>query len=292
MADCEEGLVGTARVPAPMPVKPRTIFFEACVLGLLGPTTLSLIIPGLVGEDLAVKSGMGLMWSFMPWATMLFFTCLVCGPLAPVKKVIPSLKTMVLGKAIPEPTADGVRLVFDDHGMARTVYAKYRPLGIVHAATAPNVVSGFSINSYAKAELGVQVGWRLTCIGDADLVGGLGFEGLTGALHKHMRDLPVWPLPLQFAEQHSSEPKMIEFVERPLGLVFNPRSRTEVHDIHDNSPAQREGVQPGWRLTKIGDYDVHENHGFSELITHLKRAIQPLDEAGKISPGIQIAIVN
>jgi len=174
---------------------------------------------------------------------------------------------------VPEP--DGVKLVFDDSGTTRTVYAKYQPLGF-GLGTGQTVVQSFRINSYAKMSLGVQIGWRLTHVGSEDL-SGKSKEDVASRLRQFTHTLPVWPLPLEFVAKASSEPIVLEFTEKPIGITFQSSDPTEVTQVLTNGIAASKGVQPGWKLTKVGEIEVHKST-VPEIKEYLKEATMSLTE--------------
>jgi len=279
MDSCEEGCADSTDTQAPKPREQHVCDLASTILALLALATFCLAVAKvveLVDKDPAVKWDSRWIWLFVPMVAGLVLCCLLCWIHAINKKHPLSYKVLRPMDAMPQPK--GLRLVFDDCGTAKAVYAKHRPLGIKHFHQAPIVVASFPINSYAKLKLGVKKGWELTHIGNEELSADADYEEVLCELNSRMKDLPLWPLPLTFVERHSSEPRVVRFQERPLGIEFNPAKPTEVHSVLDSSPAQQEGVQLGWRLTKIGDYDVPENQSFSDLAMLLKQAVEPLNE--------------
>jgi len=184
---------------------------------------------------------------------------------------------------VEEPKPDGLRLDFEDeNGLTKTVYAKWRPLGIKHKFVAPIVAHDFTINSYAKQELGVKDGWKLTRIGDEELNDNPNFEEVNGKLHDYMKDFRLWPLPIEFAEdREGNERKTINFVERPIGIEFKNRAPIEVEKIFEGSPAAETGVQVGWDVIKIGEFEVQATTTFHEVMTAFKEGVTPLDDLGR-----------
>jgi len=183
----------------------------------------------------------------------------------------------------PEPEKpEGLRLDFQDDKIKRTVYAKWRPLGIKHNHVAPIISNDFTINSYAKTALGVKEGWELTRVGDEELNDNKDFEAVNSKLVKHMKDFPLWPLSLEFRKTYTSgNPVSVPFVERPIGIEFTNRAPIKVSKVYGDSPAACAKVKEGWYLTKIGEADVTRSCNFSEVITLLKEGVTPLDDYGK-----------
>jgi len=239
-----------------------------------------------VGPTIA-RIDLGWPWWLTLLAALLVLCCCFCCLFQVMQKPKPTYEPMPV-QPEPEPPRpepeeekpDGLRLDFNDRGTIKTVYAKYRPLGIKHNFVAPIIAHDFTINSYAKQELGVKDGWELTRIDEEELNGSSNFERVNGKLSHHLKDFPLWPLPLEFRRSDSSK-TVIEFVERPIGLEFTNVAPIEVRKIYDGSPAQRQGVELGWVLTKIGECDVHENHDFRQVMKVFKEGVDAIDDSGK-----------
>jgi len=183
----------------------------------------------------------------------------------------------------PEPEKpEGLRLDFEDEQVKRTVYAKWRPLGIKHNHVAPIVSNDFTINSYAKMALGVREGWKLTRVADEELNDSTDFDAVNDKLATHMKDFPLWPLNLEFRKTYTTgTPVRVAFVERPIGIEFTNRAPIKVSKVYGDSPAACLNVKEGWYLTKIGEADVTKSSNFTEVITLLKEGVCPLDDFGK-----------
>mmetsp|Transcript_77622 Transcript_77622/g.180036 ORF Transcript_77622/g.180036 Transcript_77622/m.180036 type:complete len:481 (-) Transcript_77622:83-1525(-) len=171
----------------------------------------------------------------------------------------------------------GVRLDFESEGRISSVFAKYRPLGTQHSSEAPCVVCGFTVNSYAEAELGVQKGWKLVRIGGEQLDDGS--IAVRDKLDECMDDLPTWPLLLEF-KQSGGGSKVCSFSEGPIGLELAQTEPTKVARVHKGGKALSAGIREGWTLTKIGSCEVSENQGYWELSTTLEEAVKALDISG------------
>merc|ERR550532_3245988 len=182
----------------------------------------------------------------------------------------------------PEPEVpDCLRLDFEEKdGTRRTVYAKWRPLGIKHEFIAPIAAHDFTINSYAKMELKVKEGSKLVRIGDEELEENPNFDKVDAKLAYHMKELPLWPLPIEFRRSHGAEQvATVRFAERPLGIEFTNRAPIRVGRVCGSSPAERGGVREGWCVTRIGEADVRENTNFREVVGLFKEGVQPLDKS-------------
>mmetsp|Transcript_91653 Transcript_91653/g.285664 ORF Transcript_91653/g.285664 Transcript_91653/m.285664 type:complete len:1020 (-) Transcript_91653:377-3436(-) len=246
-----------------------------------------------VGPTIA-RLDLGLPWWLALLAALLALCCCFCCLYRVMRKPKPVYKPMPPAETTPEPQPapalpqspppkpEGLRLDFNDNGAIRTVYAMYRPLGVKHNYMAPIIAHDFTINSYAKQELGVKDSWKLTRIADEELNEDSNFDRVNSKLSSYMKDFPLWPLPLEFRKSvDGSNTHVIKFVERPIGLEFSNVAPIQVGKIYPDSPAARQGVEVGWFLTRIGDFDVHENHNFREVMKYFKEGVQPLDDSGK-----------
>uniref|UniRef100_A0A7S4W516 PDZ domain-containing protein n=1 Tax=Alexandrium monilatum TaxID=311494 RepID=A0A7S4W516_9DINO len=258
-----------------------------------------------VGPTIA-KVNLGMPWWLALFAALLVLCCCFCCLYRVMEKPRPIYRPMPTVEAEPEPPVkaepeppkpepvskpltppppprpEGLRLDFDDRGTIRTVYARYRPLGIKHNRVAPIVAHAFTVNSYAKEELKVKDGWTLVAIDGVDLQNRTDFDAVEAELHRHMQGFPLWPLPLEFRLGESDSSKRVEkFVERPIGLEFLNVAPIRVGKIYPDSPAEMQGVQVGWVLTKIGERDVHENHDFREVMGVFKEGVEALDDKGR-----------
>jgi len=185
--------------------------------------------------------------------------------------------------------AAGLRLDFMDDGRVVTVYAEHYPLGIKHDDNNAVVVSGFLANSYAKANLGVQIGWRLVRIDNAVLGDSLKSQALTELLDMHMRGLPTWPLGITFrpSTRSSAEAdKVCVFTEKPLGIELANGAPARVRRIQAGSPAQAAGVCDGWVIVSIGQDPVQPGTVFKETLDQLQQATTALPSSGKDFKGI------
>uniref|UniRef100_A0A7S1Q2G1 Uncharacterized protein n=1 Tax=Alexandrium catenella TaxID=2925 RepID=A0A7S1Q2G1_ALECA len=216
------------------------------------------------------------------------FACLfqVMKKPAPVYKPMPPVETTPepeppAPEPVPEPKPEGLRLDFNDKGTIRTVYAKYRPLGIKHEFVAPIIVDDFTINAYAETELGVKAGWKLVRIDEEELNNNPNFDEVNDKITHHMKDFPLWPLPIEFRKNvDDTEKRVVKFVERPIGLEFTNLAPIQVGKVYEGSPADQK-VEVGWFITKIGKADVHSSHDFREVMGNLKEGVQPLTDNGK-----------
>jgi hypothetical protein len=239
-----------------------------------------------VGNIIAVIE-VGLPW----WTTLVCFLLALCCMMGcffqmmkkpvpppepePVVEVEEELKP--LKKRLQEPAKQGCRLDFErPDGSIHTVYAQFRPLGIHHGSKAPLVANSFNINSYAQDALRVQQGYVVVKIA-GDSVKGHDWDTLSSKLNKHLAQFPIWPLEIEFRETLESEPQVVTFVERPIGLEFYRTAPIQVETVSPNSPAAAKGVSNRWYITKIGDKDVRGNDNFKQVRDYLKEGIQPLD---------------
>mmetsp|Transcript_19340 Transcript_19340/g.53153 ORF Transcript_19340/g.53153 Transcript_19340/m.53153 type:complete len:985 (-) Transcript_19340:334-3288(-) len=225
-----------------------------------------------------------------PWWLFLLFSlvvlcCLLCALFQVMKKPMPYTPMEPEPPAPePEPVPEGVRLDFDENGTIHTVYATYRPLGIKHNELAPIVAHDFTLNSYAKMDLKVQEGWKLSRVADEELGDSTDFAHISHKLAEELKDYPVWPLPLMFKKQGedaSAEEVTVKFVERPLGLEFSNHAPIEIKKVYEDSPAHAAGIDVGWLLTGIGEYDVHSNSNFRDVMKRFKEGVEAVDDSGK-----------
>jgi len=179
---------------------------------------------------------------------------------------------------------------FTSGDRVHTVYPKYRPLGIKHGFTAPIVVNGFTVNSYAKRDLGVNIGWKLVRIGNKDLNDNLRFGEVNDLLSDFVKNFPVYPLTLEFVEEargrkaSSSQPpppQSFRFSDRPIGIDFSMRAPFKVTNVHEDSPAHQQGIEVGWQLTKIGNWEVENAVSAREVLTNFNEGVQALDCCGR-----------
>mmetsp|Transcript_19341 Transcript_19341/g.53157 ORF Transcript_19341/g.53157 Transcript_19341/m.53157 type:complete len:988 (-) Transcript_19341:55-3018(-) len=229
-----------------------------------------------------------------PWYLFLLFClmvlcCLLCCLFQVMKKPMPYTPMEPEPPApepepVPEEKPDGLRLDFEENGTIHTVYAKYRPLGIKHGNLAPIIAHEFTVNSYAKMDLKVQKDWKLVKIDEEDVGDNTDFPHVEEKLNEHMKDFPLWPLHLQFKKHHEdpdSEEIELKFLHRPLGLEFTNNAPIEIKKVHDASPAHHAGVQVGWLLTGVGDWDVHAQTNFRDVMKYFKEGVKPLEEQHK-----------
>jgi len=170
-----------------------------------------------------------------------------------------------------------------------TVYPKYRPLGIKHGFTAPIFVNGFTVNSYAKRELGVEIGWKLVRVGNTDLDENPHFGEVNDYLSDFVKNFPVYPLILEFSEgarRHKAPssrpaPQTFRFSDRPIGIDLSMRAPFRVTKVHEDSPAHQQGILVGWELIKIGDWEVENAATAREVLTNFNEGVQALDCCGR-----------
>lgn len=198
-------------------------------------------------------------------------------PVAVAPVAVASKPKPIVKPALKAPS--GLRLDWDDNGTIRTTYARHRSLGIKHNYTAPIVVTDFTCNSYAKMDMGVQRGWKLTRIGDEELNDSNDFDYVNQRLNNHMQDFPVWPLALEFRKNpEDKETHVYKFSNRPLGVEFTNMAPIQIDRVYEDSPAAAHNMELGWYLTKIGDRDVHENTNFREVLQYFKEGVQGLQD--------------
>lgn len=219
----------------------------------------------------------------MPWWTMFLvglstLCCCLCCLFFVMAKPKPAYTPMPPVEE-PPPAPDGLRLDFEENGEVHTVYAKWRPLGIKHEDVAPIIAHEFTINSYAKDDLGVKKGWKLRRIGDEELEDNPNFGEVNSKLHDWMKDFPLWPLPMVFSDGGVS--KDAKFVERPIGIEFSNSAPIKVTTVYEGSPAAEQGITEGMTVTKIGEADVRDNTDFRKVMEIFYEGVQPLDHQGK-----------
>lgn len=181
-------------------------------------------------------------------------------------------------------TSAGLRLDFMDDENVVTVYAQYYPLGIKHNNDNAAIVSGFSANSYAKAGLGVQMGWRLVCIDRAMLSNALKPHALMEVLDLHMKDLPSWPLEITFrpsARVSAEADKVCVFSQKPLGIELANKLPARVRRIQAGSLAEAAGVRNEWLIVSIGQFPVQPGTALKEVLGHLQEATAALPWGGR-----------
>jgi len=169
-------------------------------------------------------------------------------------------------------------LDFDTGSEIVTIVPEYRPLGIKHNNVAPIVVREFTVNSYAKNKLPIQKDWKLVAINGEQLNDSTNFKEVSEKLGNYMKELPLWPLPLDF-KLKTGEVKQLEFTQRPIGVEFERRTPIRVSDVTPGSPASIAGVQTGWEVTKIGDQDTDRKRPYAEVLAIFKEGVTGIDRA-------------
>jgi len=238
------------------------------------------LLPGMKVGDQQVGSSIATIDAGTPWwiwllCIMSILCCCLCCLFCIMKKQLP-----VKGEENPEAELVGTGLDFDTGEEIRTIFPKYRPLGIKHDHEAPIIVKEFTINSYAKSELDIQKGWKLVAINGEQLNDSTDFGWVSNKLGDYMKDFPLWTLALEFKGK-GNDVIMSEFLSRPIGVEFENRSPIRVSSVVQGSPADKKGIKPGMLLTKIGQEDVSGKRPYKEVLNLFKEAVISLDTADK-----------
>lgn len=176
---------------------------------------------------------------------------------------------------VETPRPSGVPIYFDDE----PYYLEYRPIGIKFRTRAPIQIEEFVFNSYGKT-LGLRKGQTLTRIGDLDVREDHDFEMVSDDLTDALKDLPVWPLRLDFrTDASTNEIRTFNFTERPLGIMFSHHLPVTIEKFRPYSLAERCGVQLHWEIVRIADEEttpqaMKNNHG----IEHSHAAYEHVDK--------------
>jgi len=168
---------------------------------------------------------------------------------APAAVPVPILTPSPLESPVESPRR-GVQLFFD-----HTPYDfDYRPVGIIFCPDKPIRIESFAFNSYAKT-FGLTEEQRLTRIKEFDIKGNHDHSHVESVLADAMKDLPYWPLKIVFRTPIGGIEE-IEFVQKPLGMLFTEKMPFTVRKFRPYSLAQRMGVQAGWEIVRIADEDT------------------------------------
>jgi len=210
-----------------------------------------------------------------------------CGGADSRMSATPQMTTEPADENPDDEEPEGVRLNFVAGDDVHTVYAQYKPLGIIHDSSQPAVVDGFFCNSYAEA-LGVQQGWRLQQVDYEELDNGMSSAALEEFLHSHLAELSTWPLNLAFkspaGRDGSNGTTVCTFTEQPLGFLLANRV-PKITKVCAGSPAHTMGIKEGWILVSIGEQVVSPDSNTKEIVSMLREAVALLPDSGaKFAP--------
>jgi len=260
------------------------------------------LVPGakvgdqMEGSDIAIID-MGPPWWVWLLSCVAGLCCILCclygvmkkqtpyTPMPPPKE--PDEKPKPKPVPAPPPKPEGLRLDFEKDGNIKTVYAKYRPLGIKHNDEAPIISHDFTVNSYAEIDLEVPQHWKLIRIDDEVLNDTEDFKKVSTLLHNKMKDFPIWKLPIDIQQTIDgvATRKTLKFAQRPLGMEFSNNAPIHISKVYDGSPAAKlqetDGEIDQWFIVKIGKEDVKDNTDFREVMKILREGVMALDDSGK-----------
>jgi len=200
-------------------------------------------------------------------------------------KALPPVKD-ALPPPPPPPAAvpPGLRLDFDDHlGNIKTIYATYRPLGIINRESAPINVDDLTFNSYAMS-MGVRETWTIVRVGNVDVRGKTNYSEVKGLVNDGLKNYPIWPLKMELTKAGTGEKKEYSFPCRPLGFEFDNKAPIRVKQVYPNSQAQAMGMKDHlrdketWALTNLNNTDLPpEEHDFQKVFGMMKDGVRALD---------------
>merc|ERR1719410_1594689 len=216
-------------------------------------------------------------WSYLLGLLAIIFCCLCCLLFFFCFKRKPVLEDESRTEPLLEEAEEAAGLDFDNGSEIITVFPEWRPLGIKHNNIAPIVVNEFTVNSYAKNKLPIQIGWKLVAIGGEQLNDSTDFKEVSEKLGDYMQELPLWPLPIDFRLK-TGEVKRFEFIQRPIGIEFERKSPIRVSAVAPGSPASVQGVQTGWQVIKIGDEDTDGKRPYKEVLNIFKEGVTAVDK--------------
>jgi len=76
-------------------------------------------------------------------------------------------------------------------------------------------------------------------------------------LHNAIKDLPYWPLRVDFKIPSTGEVRTYYFKERPIGIMFTQHHPIKVEQFRPYSLAQRTtDIQKGWEIVRVADEDT------------------------------------
>mmetsp|Transcript_49834 Transcript_49834/g.113432 ORF Transcript_49834/g.113432 Transcript_49834/m.113432 type:complete len:294 (-) Transcript_49834:161-1042(-) len=183
----------------------------------------------------------------------------------------------------PAKVPPGLRLDFDDHlGNIKTIYATYRPLGIINRESAPINVDDLTFNSYAMS-LGVRETWTIVHVGNVDVRGKTNYAEVKGLIDNGLKSYPVWPLKMELTQAGTGAKKNYEFNCRPLGFEFDNKAPIKVKQVYPNSQAQEKGMKGAkdnetWVVSNLNNIDLPiEEHDFQKVFGMLKDGTRALD---------------
>jgi len=199
-------------------------------------------------------------------------------------KALPPVKD-ALPPPPPPPAAvpPGLRLDFDDHlGNIKTIYATYRPLGIINRESAPINVDDLTFNSYAMS-MGVRETWTIVRVGNVDVRGKTNYSEVKGLVNDGLKNYPIWPLKMELTQGGSGAKQSYEFPCRPLGFEFDNKAPIKVKQVYPNSQAQEKGMKGAkdnetWVVSNLNNIDLPiEEHDFQKVFGMLKDGTRALD---------------
>mmetsp|Transcript_64810 Transcript_64810/g.119228 ORF Transcript_64810/g.119228 Transcript_64810/m.119228 type:complete len:698 (-) Transcript_64810:96-2189(-) len=172
---------------------------------------------------------------------------------APVKAapapVVAAAAPVVAAAAAPPP---GIPIYFDNN----PYYVEYQPLGIKFHTQLPVTCDDYIFNSYGKT-LKIQKGQKLTKIRDYDVTNEKHISIVETRLHDAIKDLPYWPLRVDFKVPNTNEIKTYYFKERPIGIMFTPHHPIKVDKFRKYSLAERQtDIKVGYEIVRVADENV------------------------------------
>mmetsp|Transcript_20121 Transcript_20121/g.35620 ORF Transcript_20121/g.35620 Transcript_20121/m.35620 type:complete len:696 (+) Transcript_20121:82-2169(+) len=161
----------------------------------------------------------------------------------------------VVAAAAPPPAAKpppGIPIYFDNN----PYYVEYQPLGIKFHTQLPVTCDDYIFNSYGKT-LKIQKGQKLTKIRDYDVTNEKHISIVETRLHDAIKDLPYWPLRVDFKVPNTNEIKTYYFKERPIGIMFTPHHPIKVDKFRKYSLAERQtDIKVGYEIVRVADENV------------------------------------
>lgn len=169
--------------------------------------------------------------------------------------VVAAAAAPVVAAAAPvaaAPPPPGVPIYFDN----KPYYVEYQPLGIKFHTTTPVKCDDYIFNSYGKT-LGIPKGSKLTRIRDIDVSNNHHISDVEEKLHNAIKDLPYWPLRIDFKVPNTNQIKTYYFKEKPIGIMFTQHAPIKVEKFRPYSLAQREtDIAVGYEITRIADEET------------------------------------
>jgi len=182
--------------------------------------------------------------------------------------------------AAPPPAAapTGLAIQFDQG----TVTLTSKPLGLSFLDCVPltvkNVEEGLGGHS-----AGVKPGWVFQAIGEKSL-DGLAYKEAMAELQNGLGSLeaasssdPPGAVIVKFVVSEGYLRK-VAFTKKPLGMNFSTDGPLAVTKVAEGGNAQMLGVQPGWKLNRVGDQDLKDKT-VTQVAELIKQASTDLPES-------------